>query len=295
MILLCFAKAKVRKFPSTGPVSIATRFNQEVFVDYLKVSSREELLSGVVSIIDAYSRYATWTEVSGPVTAAAVVTSLRNWRAEFGSPMIIRCDRGSENLNRYVASFCDEHNVVVQFGSAGHPQSQSLVERVHRTLLMLLRTLKEQYPSMTLSDRLTEARRVYLRRHHSALGMSPLERKETDSIPAAEESDEEQFGSDIEEMEEPISFGVSAGDPVLWKKVSSGKDEFGFAKGRVTKELGRGAYVFVEDGKSRERIVNRDRLVPLAVPPMISVDESPRRSARNRRPPSRYGFENESE
>ena len=120
--------------------------------------------------------------------------------------------------------------------------------------------------------------------------MSPLERKETVDVPFADESEVESPEDSSDD--EPIQFGLSAGDRALWKKVTADKDEFGFVRGQVVKELGRGAYVFVEDGKSREKIVNRDRLVSLEVPvnevaettetTEVVEEVSPRRSARLR-------------
>jgi transposase InsO family protein len=282
-------KARLRRFPSTGPVTVATRFNEEVFIDFLKIPEPAEGISGVVSIIDAYSRYATWTEVSGPVTSGAVTGALRCWRAEFGSPSVVRCDRGSENLNRFVGEFCVTNGIRVQYGSTGHPQSQSLVERLHRTLLLLLRTAKEADPSSTLAERLIEARRVYLRRSHSSLGMSPLERKQTVGLPPAPESAEEEF-ADYEE-DDSLEIGLSAGDRALWKKVTPAKDEFGWVPGQIVKELGRGAYAFLADGKSRERIVNRDRLAPITAGEEEQPTVEETRPVRSRRPPNRYGFE----
>jgi hypothetical protein len=129
--------------------------------------------------------------------------------------MRVRCDRGSENLNSQVYQFCEENSISVKPGAAGHPQSQALVERVHRTLLLLIRTLKEDHPSLSLSERIIEARGAYLRRFHASLGMSPLEKVATENIPEIETSESEEGVESEEEDHIPVSFGFSSGDRVL--------------------------------------------------------------------------------
>jgi hypothetical protein len=294
-------RARPKAAPPSGPVTTASQFNQEVFCDFLKLSGRE-VPNGIVVLVDAYSRYLQVTPVVGAVNSSCVIRALSDWRAEFGSPKILRADRGLENCNQFVAAYCEGNGIRVQFGSVGHPQSQSLVERVHRSLLLLIRSLKEQNHQMSLSDRVVEARRIYLRRVHSRLGMSPLERRETAGIPEGNDSSGDEGVFDTSD-EEDLRF--NPGDPVMWKKVSSSKDEFGLIKGKIVKKLPRGAYVFSDGVRERERIVNQDRLVRLpsndasAANNESSESESEceisesvvpeiRRSQRTRRAPARY-------
>jgi transposase InsO family protein len=287
------AQSRLKNYPPTGPCSTAAKFNEELFVDFVKTPGHDDV-SGFVTLIDGYSRFVTVHEVYGPVSAMYVVNAIRRWCADYGTPSAIRCDRGRENLNRYVSQYCLDHNVKLRPGSIGHPQSQSLVERVHGTLLLLLRTLREEYPQMSLCERMIEARAIYLRRWHSSLGMSPLEKMNTENVPELLEDGTEEEAAPEDDDEPEIVFGPSVGDKVLWRKPTNDKDEFGFIAGSITRELGRGAYGFLPDGRIKEKIVNRDRLVVITdeSPGELAPDvPEPRRSARTVRPPNRYGFD----
>lgn len=94
-------KARTRTFRSTGPVTDARKFNEEIFLDFLKVASGQEELRGVVVMVDGYSRYAKIHFVggSGGVNSNRVLEALALWRSEFGNPKVVRLDRGLENNN----------------------------------------------------------------------------------------------------------------------------------------------------------------------------------------------------
>ena len=69
-------KARTWTFRSTGPVTDARRFNDEVYLDFLKVSSGQEKLRGVVVMVDGCSRYAKMHFVGG----SGGVYSIASWK-----------------------------------------------------------------------------------------------------------------------------------------------------------------------------------------------------------------------
>ena len=288
-------KAKFRRFVSTGPATEARKFNEEVFLDFLKVSDGET--RGIIHMVDGYSRYVMSYVVETNVNSDRVLESLEAWRAEFGAPECIRLDRGLENHNQFVKKWCADEQVKLKFGSVGHPQSQTLVERIHRTILLLVRTLKEGDSQLPLRRRIERARYVYLRRYHKSLGMSPLQRIDTSGLPLdGDSSDEDPTENDADDAaglqgSEGNAFNV--GDPVVWKKVRASKDEFGYEKGTVVEVYNRGGLRFRrEDGL--ERTVNQDRVAQVQPTP---IEPGPRYPIRTTRGilPERFQTENDVE
>jgi hypothetical protein len=292
------------KFKNTGPSSTAKGFNEEIFIDFLKIKDsvvRNSPITGCLLVIDYYSRYLYIHPVFEPISSRAVLEALENWSSEFSHPQRIRLDRGLENNNQYVKAFCAENNIGFQPGATGHPQTQGAVERVNRTLQLLVRTLKQESPTMSLAQRLYKSRGIYNHRFHKSLGMSPLEKVGTTEIPdvEVEESENEDEESDEFENLSHVSYpdvGIEqrvlpeVGSKVLWKKVRFEKDEFPYVEATVKKVYDRGGMVVTtEDG--RERIVNVDRvaLLPNQVDEVeqtanTDVRRYPVRSTRGQRP-----------
>lgn len=95
------------------------------------------------------------------ITAKSVVRALSQFISIFGVPRIIQSDQGSNFCSKLFAQVLKQLNIVHNFSSAYHAQSQGVLERFHQTLKSMLRSLcvqmqgdwEEALPWMLLAAR----------------------------------------------------------------------------------------------------------------------------------------------
>jgi len=95
------------------------------------------------------------------ITAKSVVRALSQFISIFGVPRIIQSDQGSNFCSKLFAQVLEQLNIVHNFSSAYHAQSQGVLERFHQTLKSMLRSLcvqmqgdwEEALPWMLLAAR----------------------------------------------------------------------------------------------------------------------------------------------
>jgi len=86
------------------------------------------------TIIDRSSRWLEAIPLASMDTDAAVEALIGNWVARFGRPATITSDRGSQFTSAVWAATCEQMGVRHNTTTAYHPQSNGMVERVHRHL-----------------------------------------------------------------------------------------------------------------------------------------------------------------
>ena len=101
----------------------------------------------VLTFVDAFSRWC-WLVPSdtkdGPATAKALLENVILGMMIF--PTILRSDRGSEFLNDVVGELNRLLGIKHIVGSAYHPQSQGMIESLHRKVNATVRALVEDHP-----------------------------------------------------------------------------------------------------------------------------------------------------
>ena len=116
-------------------------FNEVVQYDHLKICPSDNNNTGILVIIDHFSKFAEAVPCSHH-DYDAVTTSrllLQKWFARHGTPTRMQSDN-APNLTAEVSNeFLKAAHVTKVTSTAGHPRTQGLVERQNRTLLTLLR------------------------------------------------------------------------------------------------------------------------------------------------------------
>ena len=116
-------------------------FNELVQYDHLKICPSDSKNTGILVIIDHFSKFAEAVPCSHH-DYDAVTTSrllLQKWFARHGTPTRMQSDN-APNLTAEVSNeFLKAAHVTKVTSTASHPRTQGLVERQNRTLLTLLR------------------------------------------------------------------------------------------------------------------------------------------------------------
>ena len=149
-------------------------FNELVRYDHLKICPSDNNNTGILVIIDLFSKFAEAVPCSHH-DYDAVTTSrllLQKWFARHGTPTRMQSDN-APNLTAEVSNkFLKAAYVTKVTSTAGHPRTQSLVERQNRTLLTLLRV----FCSRRMRDWdqcLEEVMGAYNSTRHATTGFSP--------------------------------------------------------------------------------------------------------------------------
>ena len=85
-------------------------------------------------IIDRYSRFIQAVPLRGITAEECSSAFVHGWVSLFGIPMHIYCDRNDQFTSTLWRDLAQLHH-----SAAYHPQAQSMVERVNRTLKMALK------------------------------------------------------------------------------------------------------------------------------------------------------------
>ena len=149
-------------------------FNELVQYDHLKICPSDNNNTGILVIIDHFSKFAEAVPCSHH-DYDAVTTSrllLQKWFARHGTPTRMQSD-SAPNLTAEVSNeFLKAAHVTKVTSTAGHPRTQGLVERQNRTLLTLLRV----FCSRRMRDWdqcLDEVIGAYNSTRHATTGFSP--------------------------------------------------------------------------------------------------------------------------
>ncbi len=275
------AKKMAKRYPGSvgyGKSFESSSVGEVIFLDVFKVDG-----ISFTNIIDGYSRFTIplWTE--GSPNANSTRDALLKWFAIFGTPRVVRCDRGSENNQLH--RMAEEFQFTVRKGSVQHPQSQSLVERFHRSILSLIRCQEDL--ALRTSEKFLKALFVYLRRPHASLyGHSPLEviHKRIDLQSEGRERDTEADQDDETFVDEDIDntniethlprFEID--EVILWYDRDQKKSKFPWRRGRVVEIYDKGGYLVRFDDTNRTRTVNEESMVndpsAVAASPLVDSD-----------------------
>ena len=149
-------------------------FNELVQYDHLKICPSDNNNTGILVIIDHFSKFAEAVPCSHH-DYDAVTTSrllLQKWFARHGTTTRMQSDN-APNLTAEVSNeFLKAAHVTKVTSTAGHPRTQGLVERQNRTLLTLLRV----FCSRRMRDWdqcLDEVMGAYNSTRHATTGFSP--------------------------------------------------------------------------------------------------------------------------
>ena len=116
-------------------------FNELVQYNHLKICASDNKNTGILVIIDHFSKFAEAIPCSHEEYDAATTSKLllQKWFARHGTPTRMQSDNAPKLTAEVSIEFMRASQVTKVTSTAGHPRTQILVERQNRTLLTLLR------------------------------------------------------------------------------------------------------------------------------------------------------------
>jgi transposase InsO family protein len=129
--------AKVTKQPpaTVQPIPVLSQWFSHLHMDFMgPLTTSKEGFRYLFTIIDRSSRWLEAIPSATMDTDTCVEALISNWVARFGHPAVITSDRGSQFTSALWAATCQQLGVQHVTTTAYHPQSNGMVERVHRHL-----------------------------------------------------------------------------------------------------------------------------------------------------------------
>ena len=252
---------------------------EEVFVDTLQLGSAVDAHPhSAVMFIDNYSKYCE-AFILNTKTAEEICFHTESIISRYGRIGILRLDNGREFDNNAMRSLANRYGVQLAYGSVRNPQSQSTVERLHSTLLGILRALLFGTNNHSTSE-FHRALSIYRSRPHSSLGnRSPREvlfgepngptpdNFNAENYQADAFDDIDRREAQYEQTQLQVAPQFDCGERVLVRVDDRRrvKLQYPWTEGTVERVLGNGAYL-VRDRQGRQAMFNEKSLAKCAVP-----------------------------
>lgn len=128
--------------------------------------------SFILTIIDHYSRFLEAIPLAS-ITSKTIISTLNKYFSSFGIPKVLISDNGSAFVSQEFQLFLKSLNISHNKTSIYHPQSNGLLERVHRTLKESIASMSSQV--FEWEQRLLYFKLFYNNATHSATGFTPAE------------------------------------------------------------------------------------------------------------------------
>ena len=149
-------------------------FNDLVQFDHMKVCKSDSGNSGLLVIIDHFSKFAeavpcAYDQYDAISTAESLLTK---WVARHGTPTRMQSDNAAAFNSVIMNHFMAASHVTKVSSTPGHPRGNGLVERQNRTLLTLLRVFTTRR-MQSWDKHLDEVLGAYNSTRHATTGFSP--------------------------------------------------------------------------------------------------------------------------
>lgn len=109
---------------------------EELMIDTLHFESKY-----IITTIDSFSKK-LFARIIPNITGIKVCEVLKEYLEHFPAPKIIKMDQGREFKNQLVSNFLETNDIIPYYTTAGNSNSLGLLNRLHNTLIEILRTLK---------------------------------------------------------------------------------------------------------------------------------------------------------
>ncbi|CAH1967475.1 unnamed protein product [Acanthoscelides obtectus] len=128
-----------------------------------------------LTVIDSFSKYAQAYHLDPVCTAATVYENILIFVNHHGIPQSVTTDNGREFNNSLFTEFCKLHKIQLHFTTPCNSNSNSPIERLHSTLLELLRILKIKFPKLCPKELMQNAILAYNTSIHSVTKQRPFD------------------------------------------------------------------------------------------------------------------------
>lgn len=116
------------------PLAVPSAINQVWSMDFMHDQLGDGRNFRLFNVIDDFNREALGIEVDFSLPSARIIRTLEQiieWR---GSPSVIRCDNGPENISGLIQAWADRKGIRLEYIQPGKPQQNAYVERFNRTV-----------------------------------------------------------------------------------------------------------------------------------------------------------------
>lgn len=146
---------------------------ERIAIDLTDMTNGQDGHRYILTVIDHYSRFVKFYPLKTKY-AQGIVAKLSQYISDFGRPHSILCDNALEFTGRELRTWADLHGVELLYTTPYHPQSNGLIERMHRTLKTVLAQMCKGYP-LRWPALLGECQTHMNLAIHSSTGVSPYQ------------------------------------------------------------------------------------------------------------------------
>ncbi|GFO26781.1 Pol polyprotein [Plakobranchus ocellatus] len=133
------SKIQTHVHSSVLNIPVPSRRFSHLHIDLVGPLPPSEAFTHLLTIIDRTSRWPEVIPLSGTSSTDCAKALIRNWVSRFGVPLQITSDRGTQFTSTLWGEIANQPGVQLHRITAYHPQSNGLVERLHRTLKAALK------------------------------------------------------------------------------------------------------------------------------------------------------------
>ena len=124
-------------------VNITTSYPLElVCMDFLTLENSNGGFGNILVITDHFTKYAVAIPTTNQTARTTADAFYNNFIINFGIPTRIYSDQGANFESNIIKQLCEIHNIKKSHTSIYHPQGNGITERMNRTLLGMMGTLK---------------------------------------------------------------------------------------------------------------------------------------------------------
>lgn len=142
---------------------------QEIFIDIFSIENNYYL-----TIVDAFSKLGQALKIENKSTPE-VVRALIKYFSMYGVPNKISSDPGSEFNNDLMKEFANMYKIKLHICTPNNPNSTSIVERFHSTLIEIYRLAKYDQKCTDAASIMTYSIMAYNNTIHSTTELTPFE------------------------------------------------------------------------------------------------------------------------
>ena len=115
-------------------LSVPEEINQVWSMNFMHYQLPNSRCFRLLDVIDDFNREALGIEVDFSLPSELLIRTIERiieWR---GSPKVIRCDNGPENISHAVQQWAQNRSIRLEYIEPGKPQQNAYVERFNRTV-----------------------------------------------------------------------------------------------------------------------------------------------------------------
>lgn len=116
------------------PLTVPDSINEVWSMDFTHDQLNDGRTFRLFNFLDDFNREALGIEVDFSLPSERVIRSLEQIMQWRGTPKVLRCDNGPENISELIVSWAKRKGIRMEYIQPGKPQQNAYVERFNRTV-----------------------------------------------------------------------------------------------------------------------------------------------------------------